>query len=104
MRYINNSVEEGTMNRRAAALAFVVMIGASAAAAAQETVLYSFGVGRDGRNPQAGLIADADGVLYGTTKNGGVHRHGTVFSTLAATDGPDPVDRGGALQLPRLRR
>ncbi len=37
-----------------------------------ETVLYSFtGQNGDGRNPTAGLIRDSNGVLYGTTSNGG---------------------------------
>ena len=44
---------------------------ASAAAASQLTVLYSFKGGRDGANPQAGLIMDRNGVLYGTTAAGG---------------------------------
>jgi uncharacterized repeat protein (TIGR03803 family) len=33
----------------------------------------------DGQFPQAGLIADADGNLFGTTFNGGKHGSGTVF-------------------------
>ncbi len=47
-----------------------------------ETVLYSFcSVGQctDGANPQAGLIQDAAGNLYGTTAFGGVGCCGTVF-------------------------
>jgi len=33
----------------------------------------------DGANPQAGLVEDAAGNLYGTTYNGGAHNLGTVF-------------------------
>jgi uncharacterized repeat protein (TIGR03803 family) len=44
-----------------------------------ETVLYSFGTGIDGANPEAGLIADAKGTLYGTTYYGGAQDRGTVF-------------------------
>ncbi len=44
-----------------------------------ETVLHSFGNGTDGVNPQAGLIIDAAGNLYGTTYQGGIHNLGTVF-------------------------
>jgi uncharacterized repeat protein (TIGR03803 family) len=54
----------------------------STGAAAQElTTLYSFtggGTG-DGANPDAGLIADPAGNLYGTTINGGAIGQGTVF-------------------------
>jgi hypothetical protein len=44
-------------------------------------VLYSFrGVsGTDGNRPEAGLILDASGALYGTTFGGGTLNDGTVF-------------------------
>jgi uncharacterized repeat protein (TIGR03803 family) len=45
-----------------------------------ETVLYSFvGGSTDGSSPQAGLIMDGAGNLYGTTAAGGVNDDGTVF-------------------------
>lgn len=44
-----------------------------------ETVLHSFAGGSDGQNPNAGLIFDAAGNLYGTTTNGGTAGLGTVF-------------------------
>lgn len=40
----------------------------------QETVLYAFQDAPDGAFPQAGVIADAAGNLYGTTPNGGYSR------------------------------
>lgn len=43
-----------------------------------ESVLYSFGVGLDGADPEASLI-DVQGVLYGTTHSGGANGFGTVF-------------------------
>jgi uncharacterized repeat protein (TIGR03803 family) len=43
-----------------------------------ETVLWSF-TGADGSGPQAGLIMDKKGKLYGTTVLGGAHNAGTVF-------------------------
>jgi uncharacterized repeat protein (TIGR03803 family) len=42
------------------------------------TVLASFN-GVNGSNPQAGLIMDAAGNLYGTTTSGGINSEGTVF-------------------------
>ncbi len=47
-----------------------------------ETVLYSFcsiPSCADGRLPQAGLIQDTAGNLYGTTSGGGANGYGTVF-------------------------
>ena len=43
--------------------------------ASSPTVLASFDYDADGSYPQAGLIADAAGNLFGTTYNGGVERH-----------------------------
>jgi uncharacterized repeat protein (TIGR03803 family) len=44
-----------------------------------ERVLHSFGAGRDGERPVAGLL-DVNGTLYGTTSRGGAHGKGTVFA------------------------
>jgi len=44
-----------------------------------ETVFHSFGRGRDGTKPSAGLI-DVNGMLYSTTEEGGAYGGGTVFS------------------------
>ena len=44
-----------------------------------ESLLYSFGTGSDGQYPNAGLIMDVSGNLYGTTYNGGTNGVGTVF-------------------------
>jgi len=43
------------------------------------SVLYSFTGQPDGAHPGAGLVLDAAGALYGTTKSGGTANHGTVF-------------------------
>jgi uncharacterized repeat protein (TIGR03803 family) len=45
----------------------------------QETVLHNFTGGTDGANPQASLVLDKAGNLYGTTYAGGVSNTGTVF-------------------------
>ena len=46
-----------------------------------ENVLYSFS-GSDGASPEASLIADEAGNLYGTTREGGTTGLGTVFELL----------------------
>jgi uncharacterized repeat protein (TIGR03803 family) len=67
-----------------------------------ETVLHRFGGGTDGVHPEAGLIRDADGNLYGTTQGGGAYGYGTVFEldpsghetilhSFAGTDGENVV-------------
>jgi uncharacterized repeat protein (TIGR03803 family) len=45
----------------------------------KETILYSFTGKTDGANPQAALVMDAKGNLYGTTFAGGIYGNGTVF-------------------------
>lgn len=54
------------------------------AADGQETVLYSFSGGVDGATPEAGVVRDSAGNLYGTTKLGGVYDWGTVFMVDAS--------------------
>ena len=44
-----------------------------------QTTLYAFTGGNDGGNPQAGLVADSQGNLYGTTYAGGANGEGVVF-------------------------
>jgi uncharacterized repeat protein (TIGR03803 family) len=57
-------------------------------AAAQERVLHNFAAnGTDGYYPEAGLIVDAAGNLYGTTVAGGAYNSGTVFELTPAAGG-----------------
>jgi len=44
-----------------------------------ESILYSFAGGNDGDTPEAGLIIDSAGNLFGTTVGGGTDSFGTVF-------------------------
>jgi uncharacterized repeat protein (TIGR03803 family) len=70
-----------------------------------ETILHNFGeTATDGCNPQAGLVRDTEGNLYGTTSFGGTYDYGTVFELAPSgtetilhsfdkngTDGIDPT-------------
>ena len=49
-----------------------------------ETVLYSFTGGADGGYPDAGVIRDSGGNLFGTTVNGGASNAGVVYKLAAA--------------------
>jgi uncharacterized repeat protein (TIGR03803 family) len=53
-----------------------------------ENILYSFHGGRDGANPQSGVVFDKAGNLYGTTdEGGGSANDGTVFELSPSGDG-----------------
>ncbi len=52
-----------------------------------ESLLWNFGNGTDGSQPQAGLIMDKTGNLYGTTFSGGSDSMGTVFELRSAGGG-----------------
>jgi uncharacterized repeat protein (TIGR03803 family) len=52
-----------------------------------ESVLHAFTGGEDGWNPDAGLIVDAAGDLYGTTVGGGAYGPGVVFKLESNPDG-----------------
>jgi uncharacterized repeat protein (TIGR03803 family) len=44
-----------------------------------ETVLYTFTTSSDASEPEKGLVRDAQGNLYGTTRYGGAYNYGTIF-------------------------
>jgi uncharacterized repeat protein (TIGR03803 family) len=63
----------------ALAIMLVPAVVAIASAQAQTySVVYTF-AGPDGASPDAGLVLDTQGNLYGTTGNGGASNYGTVF-------------------------
>jgi uncharacterized repeat protein (TIGR03803 family) len=76
----------------------------------KETVLHTFGHGRDGLEPASGLVRDTADNLYGTTEAGGANNGGTVFKISktgkytvlysfafpGGSDGADPV--GGLIR------
>jgi len=70
--------------------------------AGQERVLYNFTGGVDGANPNAGVIRDSAGNLYGTTVYGGVANAGVVYELYTSgslysysfkgdADGSEPI-------------
>ncbi len=68
-----------------ATLSTLLLIIAPPVQAQTETVLYSFATQPgDGEYPDAGLIFDTNGNLYGTTVSGGAYYGGTVFELTAA--------------------
>ena len=50
----------------------------------QETVLHSFDCNTDGCQPEAPLVMDGNGNLFGTTIHGGTFANGTVFELTAS--------------------
>ena len=53
-------------------------------ASGHQTVLYTFTGGADGSDPYAGVIADPEGNLYGTTQSGGAANAGVVYKVDTA--------------------
>jgi uncharacterized repeat protein (TIGR03803 family) len=77
----------------------------TATGAYSETVIYSFAGGADGARPNAGLIIDSAGGLYGTTSDGGANYVGAVYKltpngtsnyseTVLYSFGGSPADGG----------
>ena len=63
--------------------------------AGTESDVHAFGKGTDGQNPDAALIMDSAGNLYGTTALGGTDGSGTVFEVSAATAAAAGSTAGG---------
>jgi uncharacterized repeat protein (TIGR03803 family) len=74
-------------SRFLAVAAITLTLAANSWAASKEAVLYTFQGGSDGAVPAAGLIADAQGNLYGTTFIRGNFDAGTVFKLTRNKNG-----------------
>jgi uncharacterized repeat protein (TIGR03803 family) len=69
-------------------LVLILEIFLPGASAQTETVLYNFGGGFDGAYPGSGVIMDAGGNLYGTTRGGDTAKdYGTVFGMERSLQG-----------------
>src|ERR1700680_1276219 len=75
MRNENKAPQSG-LNRSVVTVALILLC-VSASAASTEKTLHNFSILPHGANPEASLIADAAGNLYGTTTYGG--GYGVVF-------------------------
>jgi uncharacterized repeat protein (TIGR03803 family) len=49
-----------------------------------EAILHSFSANSDGGNPNAGVIADSSGILYGTAYLGGPNSNGSVYDLTSS--------------------
>ena len=64
-----------------------LLFSVSSGQAANEKVLYSFTGGADGSNPNAGVVFDQAGNLYGVTVWGGAYGQGAVFQLTPSPSG-----------------
>ena len=78
-RYCNDGISQGC--------GLVFELSPTTGGGWKETVLYEFTGGVHGMSPQAGLVQDAAGNLYGTTQSGGAGAAGVVFELTPAAGG-----------------
>ena len=74
----------------------VILLGGTGAFAQTLTTLRDFGSNTDGQNPQAGVVFDQRGHLYGTAALGGVDGNGIVYR-LTPPEGTGGPWRGSVL-------
>jgi uncharacterized repeat protein (TIGR03803 family) len=77
---------------RSALYAFLLAISCTfvldrSASAVTETTLHAFTDGSDGGAPDAGLISDSNGNLYGTAFEGGAYGYGSVYKLTHSASG-----------------
>jgi uncharacterized repeat protein (TIGR03803 family) len=72
---MNKSIQRATLS-----LLFLILPGVARVGAQTLTSIHDFGSGNDGENPQAGMVFDQAGNLYGTAALGAQNGNGVVFS------------------------
>ncbi|MBV9693174.1 MAG: hypothetical protein JO261_05695, partial [Alphaproteobacteria bacterium] len=98
----------GTTSKGGSAQDYGTVFGLSKNGA--EKILYVFQGGSDGEYPEAGLVRDRTGNLFGTTASGGSYQGGTAFKlapdgtetilhSFSTLDSDMPLPGGGALVL-----
>jgi uncharacterized repeat protein (TIGR03803 family) len=83
----------GTTSRggaKSAGVAFELSPPSGGSGPWSETTLYGFTGGSDGGYPEAGLILDSQGNLYGTTDSGGTGTAGVAFELSPPSSGGSP--------------
>src|SRR6478752_3202409 len=68
------------IQRATVSLLSLILLGVMGAGARTLTTIHDFGSGSDGENPQAGVVFDQTGNLYGTAALGALNGNGIVFS------------------------
>ncbi|MGA2593927.1 MAG: choice-of-anchor tandem repeat GloVer-containing protein [Bryobacteraceae bacterium] len=69
------------MHRRRTLWTLLIFLTGQARAQTPVTTIHTFGGPPDGANPSAGVVAGRDGVLYGTTANGGLKPSSDPYAT-----------------------
>jgi len=82
---MNNWVQIGRVN-----LLSLIFMGAAGAFAQTVTTIHDFGGHNDGENPQAGVIFDQAGNLYGTAALGALDGNGVVYRLTPPVAGAVP--------------
>jgi len=74
------------MHRLRTLWTLLIFLTGQAKAQTPVTTIHTFGGPPDGANPSAGVVAGRDGVLYGTTANGGLKPSSDPYATNGCAD------------------
>ena len=93
--------------RIATAFALFMFAGGALASAQTERTIFKFNGTSEGSSPEAGLIADSSGALYGTTPSGWKHGSRLLgrnsFQVDSFLGGQFGVEGRRAVQVPRRK-